>query len=114
MGGATGLVGDPSGRKLEREPADAQQVESNINSISAAVRKFFTRALQYAQRRAPAGITLEVTPPILQSNITWHQGFGMLEFLRTVGIHARVNAMISRDRHVTDFSGSSQRMLTHS
>ncbi|THV02327.1 hypothetical protein K435DRAFT_653336, partial [Dendrothele bispora CBS 962.96] len=97
MGGATGLVGDPSGRKTEREPADVQQVEGNVNSISAAVQKFFSRALPYAQSRMTTEIAPEIKPPVLQSNITWHKDFGMLEFLRTVGIHARVNTMISRD-----------------
>ncbi|KAF5373034.1 hypothetical protein D9758_001640 [Tetrapyrgos nigripes] len=97
MGGATGLIGDPSGRKTEREPANVQQVEANVNSISENVKKFFARAVQYASNRLSNLNASNVTEPVLQSNLSWHQDFGMLEFLRTVGIHARVNTMISRD-----------------
>ena len=34
----------------------------------------------------------------VMDNVTWFKGMGFLEFLRAVGVHARVNAMIARDR----------------
>ncbi|KAK1218493.1 tyrosyl-tRNA synthetase [Marasmius sp. AFHP31] len=98
IGGATGLVGDPSGRKTEREPADAGQVEKNVASLSSGVEQFLGRAASYAQSRASSGRDdLSIFRPKAKTNLTWHKDFHMLEFLRTVGRHARVNTMLNRE-----------------
>ncbi|KAL0575740.1 tyrosyl-tRNA synthetase [Marasmius crinis-equi] len=98
IGGATGLVGDPSGRKTERSLADAQQVEGNVASLSKGVKQFLQRAFSFAQSRLPAGNQeVSVYTPEVKSNLDWHKDFRMLEFLRNVGRHARVNTMLNRE-----------------
>ncbi|KAF8345860.1 hypothetical protein F5887DRAFT_963863 [Amanita rubescens] len=76
IGGATGRIGDPSGRTTERQLADVQHVEDN---------------------KLPNIHHSTSLPPHVMSNLEWHQHFTMLDFLRTVGVHARISAMISRE-----------------
>ncbi|KAI0757855.1 hypothetical protein BC629DRAFT_1296398 [Irpex lacteus] len=108
IGGATGLVGDPSGRDTERPLSEHSVVQSNVQHLSDAISKFFTGALRYVQSRAPSASdkpsdttkpTDDLKPPTVLNNLQWLQGVGLLEFLRTVGLHARVNSMIARERH---------------
>jgi tyrosyl-tRNA synthetase len=108
IGGATGLVGDPSGRDTERPLSEATVVQSNVQHLSDAVTKFFTGALRYAQTRLSLNndqtVDFALTPPTVMNNLQWLKGVGLLEFLRTVGLHARVNSMIARERHGTAFA----------
>ncbi|KAK2463252.1 hypothetical protein APHAL10511_004907 [Amanita phalloides] len=96
IGGATGRIGDPSGRSSERQLADIQHVQDNVSSLDRNIHKFFTRTSDYALRRLPNIPSAPAQLTVL-SNLDWHQDFTMLDFLRIVGIHARVNAMISRE-----------------
>ncbi|KAI0093038.1 hypothetical protein BDY19DRAFT_982898 [Irpex rosettiformis] len=100
IGGATGLVGDPSGRDTERPLSEHTVVQSNVEYLSDAVTKFLTGALQYARSRLQSSVDNpidELRPPTVMNNLQWLQGVGLLEFLRTVGLHARVNTMIARE-----------------
>ncbi|KAJ7579167.1 hypothetical protein C8J56DRAFT_338069 [Mycena floridula] len=96
IGGATGLVGDPSGRKTERQLPDVKHVEENVTKLTASIKGFFQRALAYAQTRE-AFSHVQTSEPDVQSNLSWHRDVTMLDFLQRVGIHARVNTMIARD-----------------
>lgn len=78
VGGATGLIGDPSGKSTERPLADPSVVEANVNAI--------TKQLQ--------GLIPEVT---VVNNAEWFRGMGTLDFLRDVGKHFSVNEMLKRD-----------------
>lgn len=96
IGGATGRIGDPSGRLIERKPADTKQVKDNAASLKRSVEGFFTRAVGYAVRRVghtQLGPRVEVA-----NNLHWHESVNMLDFLQHVGIHARVNTMLNRER----------------
>ncbi|KAI0342174.1 tyrosyl-tRNA synthetase [Trametopsis cervina] len=100
IGGATGLVGDPSGRDTERPLSDSTVVESNVHHLASAITKFFHRGLAYASSRASEpseSNASDLQPPPVMNNLQWFQGIGLLEFLRTVGLHARVNTMIARE-----------------
>lgn len=97
IGGATGLVGDPSGRKTEREPANVAQVEKNVELLSDSIRTFFHRGLLYAKSRSPP-MSGSTSDPEVRSNLEWHRDFTMLDFLRVVGVHSRVNTMLSKER----------------
>lgn len=103
IGGATGLVGDPSGRDTERPLSQTEVVQSNVQHLSDAITKFFKGALQYVQARQEQSdaSVVDQHPPTVMNNLQWLQGVGLLEFLRTVGLHARVNTMIARERHGT-------------
>lgn len=97
IGGATGRIGDPSGRLVERQPANTKHVEDNAASLKQSVEGFFTRAVGYGVRRVGhthLGPRVEVA-----NNLQWHESINMLDFLQYVGIHARVNTMLNRERY---------------
>ncbi|KAG6811531.1 hypothetical protein H0H92_006964 [Tricholoma furcatifolium] len=96
IGGATGRVGDPSGRLTERQLADVEQVSDNVESLTKGIKIFFKRASEYAQMRGVNLESLEAEPAVA-SNLDWHENINLLDFLRTVGIHARVNTMLNRE-----------------
>lgn len=98
IGGATGLIGDPSGRKTERGPANAAQIERNVGLLSESIKSFFRSGLLYAKSRLPSASDITSDPEV-KSNLEWHQNFTMLEFLRVVGVHARVNTMLNKERY---------------
>ena len=97
IGGATGLVGDPSGRVTEREQADVGRVERNVSLLEQSVQAFFKSTTNYAKQR---GLDQHCSPSEdirVLSNLEWHKDMGLLQFLRTVGTHVRVNTMLSRE-----------------
>jgi tyrosyl-tRNA synthetase len=95
------LVGDPSGRTIERKRAKHKEVESNVNSLTTSVQKFFKRASIYAEARAQMAQDKDVlSEPVVTSNLQWHKGINMLDFLRDIGVHARVNTMLNRERYL--------------
>jgi tyrosyl-tRNA synthetase len=81
-GGATGLIGDPSGKSAERNLLDRAQVEANAQRIGGQLLRLLAD---------PAN------PPMHADNIEWLGAMGLLEFLRDVGKHFSVNAMIAKD-----------------
>lgn len=97
IGGATGLIGDPSGRSTERPLSDRETIEYNVAHLTEAIHKFFSRAIEYTTRRI-SGSSDRIAPPNVQNNITWLKDLNLLEFLRTVGFHSRVNTMLARER----------------
>lgn len=82
IGGGTGLIGDPSGKSTERNLLTAETVAENGKLIHAQV----TRILQADQN-----------PPIYANNLDWLGEVKLLDFLRDIGKHFSVNAMIQRD-----------------
>ncbi|MBC7581453.1 tyrosine--tRNA ligase [Aeromicrobium sp.] len=80
VGGATGMIGDPDGKKQERELLTLEQIEHNKQAI----------ARQYSQ-------VLEGQDFELVDNYDWFKGLGYLDFLRTVGKHVPMRQMLSRD-----------------
>ena len=83
-GGATGMVGDPSGKSDERNLQTPDQVAHNI----AAVRSQLTRFLDFETAKNPARLV---------NNFDWTGQVTFLEFLRDVGKHITVNSMIAKD-----------------
>lgn len=83
VGGATGMVGDPSGRNSERTLNDRQTVDLWTNQI----RKQLERFLRFDGKNAA----------LLVNNYDWTQPVGTLEFLRDVGKHFSVNQMLAKE-----------------
>lgn len=83
-GGATGMIGDPSGRSSERNLQTPEQVAHNI----ASIREQLSRFLDF---NAPTN------PARLVDNDTWTAPMTFLEFLRDVGKHFSVNSMIAKE-----------------
>ncbi|KAH7926736.1 hypothetical protein BV22DRAFT_1086469 [Leucogyrophana mollusca] len=95
IGGATGLVGDPSGRMTERALSEQAQIELNTLKLTEAIQKFFSRATEYALDKFPS----KSSPQELQilNNIDWLRNLNLLEFLRSTGVHFRVNHMLAKE-----------------
>ncbi len=87
-GGATGMVGDPSGKSAERNLQTPEQVEHNI----AAVKQQLTKFLEFDPAKTPAN-----NPARLVNNHDWTAPISFLEFLRDVGKYMTVNSMIAKD-----------------
>jgi tyrosyl-tRNA synthetase len=84
VGGATGMIGDPSGKSTERKLLDEEEIRYNQECIS----KQLSRFLDFSSNKNAA---------VLVNNIDWFKDFGFLKFLRDVGKHLSVNYMIAKD-----------------
>ena len=84
VGGATGMIGDPSGRDSERTFLDSEVLDSNRDSI----KKQLSRFLDFD---APSNAA------ILVDNRDWTESMSILEFLREVGKYVTVNTMLAKD-----------------
>ena len=84
VGGATGLVGDPSGRNEERSLNDESVVEEWVSRLRNQISKFL-------DFNAPKNAAVMV------NNLDWTKSMSALEFLRDVGKHFSVNQMLSKD-----------------
>jgi len=85
IGGATGMVGDPSGKSEERNLLDEETLQKNI----AGVKKQLEKYLDFEPTRSNCA---EIV-----NNYDWFKGLGFIDFLRDVGKHITVNYMMSKD-----------------
>ncbi len=83
VGGATGMVGDPSGKSAERQLLDMDQIQHNLASQQAQLEQFLDFDGQHAAR--------------VVNNADWFKDFKFLDFIRDVGKHITVNYMTSKD-----------------
>jgi tyrosyl-tRNA synthetase len=83
-GGATGMIGDPGGRSVERNLLDVDQVRANVESVKAQLRRF---------------LDLDGADPsaLLVDNRDWTEDVRLLDFLRDVGKHVTVGQMIAKE-----------------
>jgi len=88
VGGATGMIGDPSGRSEERNLLSADELAANIASVGQQIRAVL--GVPAADGR-PGG-TVHVV-----NNADWMQGVGFLAFLRDVGKHVPLSQMLAKD-----------------
>lgn len=95
VGGATGVVGDPSGRTTERTLIEEQEREDNVANIQSQMKLFIDRGIKYAESRNFPIKQLGTCEPI--NNNSWWKNIKMLDFLATFGRHIRVSAMLARD-----------------
>ncbi|OXU18021.1 hypothetical protein TSAR_004213 [Trichomalopsis sarcophagae] len=92
VGGATGLIGDPSHRTNERVALDQDVLNSNITSIKKNIvtlfenhEKYFWKDMQYP------------LPPIkIVNNLSWYENVNILDFIRDIGKHFRMGTMLGR------------------
>jgi tyrosyl-tRNA synthetase len=84
VGGATGMVGDPSGKSQERNLLDEATLNHNLACQKAQLEKF----LDFNSGENSASIV---------NNYDWFKGMGFLEFIRDVGKHISVNYMLAKD-----------------
>ncbi len=84
VGGATGMIGDPSGKSEERNLLSPEMVVHNIESIQKQMNRF----LDFGSGKFAARI---------MNNHDWVGKFSFLEFLRDIGKHFPVNVMLAKD-----------------
>ncbi len=85
IGGATGMIGDPSMKSQERNLLDEETLRRNQNGIKAQLSKF---------------LDFESTNPnkaVLVNNYDWMKDYSFLGFIRDIGKHITVNYMMSKD-----------------
>ena len=83
VGGATGLIGDPSGKSAERNMLTLEQVEENKRGI----RENLSRILDFDGPNAA----------VMVDNYDWYKGTSAIEFLRDIAINFRVPQMLSKE-----------------
>lgn len=94
VGGGTGMIGDPSGRSSERNLLTAEQIDANI----AGIRPQIERLLDFGASNAAR----------LVNNLDWLGELQLIAFMRDIGKHFSVNAMIQRDSVQTRLSQREQ------
>ena len=85
IGGATGMIGDPSMKSAERNLLDEQTLRHNQNAIKAQLEKF----LDFDSGNPNAAV--------LVNNYDWMKDYTFLAFIRDIGKHITVNYMMSKD-----------------
>jgi len=84
VGGATGMVGDPSGKSAERNLLDEKTLQHNVSSLQNQLKKF----LDFGPEKNQAEMV---------NNYDWFKDFRFLDFIRDVGKHLTVNYMMAKD-----------------
>ena len=85
VGGATGMIGDPSGKSKERNLLDEKTLKHNQD----AIQKQLSRFLDF---EAKEGRSAEIV-----NNYDWMKSFSFIDFIRDVGKHITVNYMMAKD-----------------
>ncbi|MFN3942921.1 MAG: tyrosine--tRNA ligase [Flavobacterium sp.] len=93
VGGATGMIGDPSGKSDERNLLDEATLEKNVAGIKNLLSKFLT----FDENNPIA--------PILVNNYDWMKDFSFIQFARDVGKRITVNYMMAKDSVKKRFTG---------
>ena len=85
IGGATALIGDPSGKSDMRKMLTKEQVEKNLKEVRELAKRFI--------------ITEGDNAAIIYSNAEWFKGYEYIDFMREIGVHFNVNVMLSADAY---------------
>ncbi|HVG12956.1 MAG TPA: tyrosine--tRNA ligase [Flavisolibacter sp.] len=85
IGGATGMVGDPSGKSDERNLLSEETLAKNVAGIKAQLESF----LDFSPERTNAAV--------MANNYDWFKGIGFIDFLRDTGKHITVNYMMAKE-----------------
>jgi tyrosyl-tRNA synthetase len=83
VGGGTGMIGDPSGKTVERQLLSKEDVEANAQRLKTQLSRFFS----FEGRQAA----------LLLNNAEWLLSLNLVDFLRDIGKHFSINAMIAKE-----------------
>ena len=86
IGGATGMIGDPSGKSAERNLLDEKTLRHNQDAIQTQLAHFLDFNSKVSENSA-----------VMVNNYDWMKDFSFLEFIRDVGKHITVNYMMAKD-----------------
>ncbi len=96
VGGATGMIGDPSGKSAERNLLDEKTLRHNQNALQKQLAKLLDFDSEAANRA------------VLVNNYDWMKDFSFLDFIRDIGKHITVNYMMAKDSVKKRISSESQ------
>lgn len=85
VGGATAMVGDPSGRTDMRQMMTKERVQNNFNEVKSLVERFVD--------------TTGENPAIIVNNADWFNGYDYVDFMRDIGKYFNVNEMLANDAY---------------
>lgn len=85
LGGATGMIGDPSGKSDERNLLDQETLEKNCDGLQKQFEKFldFNKTIE--------------NPALMINNFDWMRSFSLIDFSRDIGKHLTVNYMMAKE-----------------
>jgi tyrosyl-tRNA synthetase len=83
VGGATGMIGDPSGKSVERQLLDTKTIQTNLQGIRKNLETLLTQNKE--------------CPVLLLNNYDWFQKFSFIDFLRDVGKYFRIGPMLAKE-----------------
>ncbi|MBK0371075.1 tyrosine--tRNA ligase [Flavobacterium agrisoli] len=98
VGGATGMIGDPSGKSDERNLLDEATLNKNVEGIKGVLSRF----LDFN--------STEVNAPVLVNNYDWMKAFSFIDFAREVGKRITVNYMMAKDSVKKRIAGEGEGM----
>ena len=84
VGGATGMVGDPSGKSAERNLLDLDTIQKNLEGQKKQLTKFLD-------------FDCGDNSAIVVNNYDWFKGYEFLDFIRDVGKHITINYMMAKE-----------------
>ena len=93
VGGATGMIGDPTGKSDERNLLDEETLETNVQGIKNVLNRFLDFDAQ------------DENAPVLVNNYDWMKDFSFIDFVRDVGKRITVNYMMSKESVKKRLSG---------
>lgn len=96
VGGATGMIGDPSGKSKERNLLDEESLRHNQECLKNQLSRF----LDFSEKSS--------TGAVLVNNYDWMKEYSFLRFIREIGKHITVNYMMSKDSVKTRLSSESK------
>lgn len=99
VGGATGMVGDPSGKSAERNLLDADTLNKNVEGIKNQLSKFLN-------------FDCGANSAELVNNYDWFKNYSFLDFIRDAGKHITVNYMMAKDSVKNRITGDSGMSFT--
>lgn len=85
IGGATALIGDPSGKSDMRKMLTKEQVEKNVQEVKNLASRFIRMDGE--------------NPAEIHSNAEWMRPYDYIDFMRDIGVHFNVNTMLSADAY---------------
>lgn len=85
LGGATAMIGDPSGKDTMRNLVDQDFVNKNFEKIEKIISRFLSKDGN--------------NPYILLNNADWYKGYDYINFMRDIGVHFNVNKMLATDAY---------------
>ena len=97
LGGATGMIGDPSGKLKERPLMTKEQLNKNISGIKSQLERF----LDFHSKKKNVGLLL--------NNYDWMKNIGFLDFTRNMGKHISINYMMAKDSVKQRLSGNDKK-----